>query len=172
MRPPAQPEWEAVSRDLYLSLFGGITKGPTTWLIELDGSLYNLPLSMLVADRVNGRPVFMIERHSAEILPGVWALRRHQEFPESSRFLGLGDGIYNIADARIATGSQKSVTLIVAASLRRNLGATPFLQLPRLVESRREIAQCARRFGSQSQLLMGADLTRANMKRLLHKGPI
>ena len=53
--------------DLYQRLFGSLDPADaakTSWLLSLDGALFDLPFAALVSGYENGQPVYAAERHS------------------------------------------------------------------------------------------------------------
>ncbi|HEY2844645.1 MAG TPA: CHAT domain-containing tetratricopeptide repeat protein [Bryobacteraceae bacterium] len=100
---------EQLGADLYQRLFGSLDSreaGKTSWLLALDGPLFERPFAALVSKYENGHPVYAAESHSTQEIPGAMFLRGA---PDSTRpvspgrsggFLGVGDPVYNSADPR------------------------------------------------------------------------
>lgn len=164
-------ESAADSRRLYGLLFGGIPERSKGWLVALDGPLYDIPLPALVADEQDGQPVFMIERRSAEVVPGAWAVEDARRFVPGSGFLGIADGVYNVADSRYPKPSLSNLRSLGSALLCSRVAAESSLQLPRLIASRREVEECAHRAAKRSTLLMGAEVTRPAISAALAQNP-
>ncbi len=138
---------------LYRELFpqnGGGAEFQPHWLLAADSGLMDLPFASLVVGRGEGRPRFLIERHSLTVLPAAYLLlagsgpRNRRDVP--GPFLGVGDPIYNAADPR---------------RKQRGGSAVPN-ELPRLAASDVEIRACAKawRAGSAPVLLEGSSATR------------
>ncbi len=145
-----------LGRALYSTLFGGIGRQFTSsnrWLLALDGGLFDVPVAALVLPGAAPTPQYLIAAHSIEIVPGALTLHP-QRFGTSGPFLGLGDAIYNSADARW------------------NQRGTP-ANLPRLPASAREIRACAQAWDSavQPMLLTGAAASKAGLKAALDSDP-
>jgi CHAT domain-containing protein len=101
--------------DLYQRLFGALDPADaakSSWLLSLDGTLFELPFAALVNGYRNGRPVYLAERHSSQRIPGAFFLNG----PFSSGtaplggYLGVADPVYNSADPRWKPGSRLSIT--------------------------------------------------------------
>ena len=58
---PGQPAGERLGADLYQRLFGSLDPADaakTSWLLSLDGALFDLPFAALVSGYENGQPVY------------------------------------------------------------------------------------------------------------------
>lgn len=149
------------------------------WMLVLDGALLESPLAALPAG-ADGRR-FLIEEHSLAIVTGASALLDmppatapsvpasiREPTKEQAMFLGIGDAIYNTADARwhavakIEEGTNWSF-LPRASAASKNIAAAG--QLPRLASSRLELESCARNWNGPSRLLTGAE---ANRQAAIH----
>jgi CHAT domain-containing protein len=155
----------ALSASLYQTIFGPIAprfRKAQHWLLALDGSLFGLPVSALVETfepAALGTPVYIAERHTVELIPGVayWLESSERSDPQlSSLFIGVGDPVYNRADAR---------------EPHIPSGPAPSLVLPRLVGSGAEIDACARAWHGRSVLLRGPDASREKLAGLLRERP-
>ena len=65
--------------DLYKRLFGSLDPADaakTSWLVSLDGALFDLPFAALVSGYQDGQPVYAAERHSTQEIPGALFLNR------------------------------------------------------------------------------------------------
>jgi CHAT domain-containing protein len=136
----------ALGESLYRTLLGNASaavKSRRRWLLSLDGELFDLPFAGLVAERRDGAPVYLVQRHSLEVVPGVWALGQSAGAAWSGPMVALGDAVYNVADRRW-TG---------AARARVQAG----LELPRLAGSGREVRACLRAWGRGGAILEGLD---------------
>ena len=164
--------------DLYRDLFGGVAPGfleKPRWILSLDRSLFDVPFAALVVPDA-GPPAYVAERHVVQVTPGAgyWvdAVERRGTESANRAFLGVGDPIYNAADARLPQRS--AVHLRWAAWLRPGVvsAAGPAaLPLPRLPASAIELDACARAWGGPSTLLEGARAARAELAASLRSDP-
>ena len=131
-----QSAGEKLGADLYQRLFGSLDPADaakTSWLLSLDGALFDLPFPALVSGFENGRPVYAAERHSSQVVPGALFLTEDRASPGG--YLGVGDPVYNSADPRGASDSRWMDWLPrLPVASEENLG-----QLNRLVSSAREV---------------------------------
>lgn len=165
------PDTASVSAKLYSDLFSDIARdaSESRWLVSLDDELFEAPVPALVADVRQGRPVYLIEQRAIQLVPGAWAVEPETETATSQTFVGAGDGVYNRADDRYDTSSvSRTWTNFWPAIFTKQ---TQILELPRLVGSRREIAECARVAGGQAKLLTGANLNRNELQTALMTAP-
>ena len=162
---------------LYRELFGQLDlkeQSKTAWLLSLDGTLFDIPFAALVAEQQGGKTVYLIDRHSLQIVPGALALADHAPVipspaipfmaernvahpAEPAWFLGVGDPVYNRADARWQT----------SPGLVGGAGETG---LERLVGSAAEVegsAQVWRQSANPVTILTGADAARSRFMALL-----
>jgi CHAT domain-containing protein len=158
------PEASAIGEKLYKSLFGGM---PATvelrpsWLLALDDALFQIPLSALVTGAKAGRPVYLNEKHSLEIVPGAWAVGAARV--RVGAFAGLADPVYNSADPR-SRGTTASFSLAAFRAHR--------VEFSRLPSSRQEIEACAREYsGPPPVLLSGWDASRKGLQLALESNP-
>jgi CHAT domain-containing protein len=99
-------EGDKLGADLYKQLFGSLKPrevAKTTWLLSLDGPLFELPFPALVSGYRNSRPVYLVEGHSSQSIPGALFLTRSHTLLGSAKpggYLGVGDAVYNSADSR------------------------------------------------------------------------
>jgi CHAT domain-containing protein len=96
-----QPARDKLGADLYKRLFGSLDPedaAKTSWLLSLDGVLFELPFAALVSSYESGQPVYAAQRHSTQEIPGALFLTR--DVPSLGGYLGVGDPIYNSADPR------------------------------------------------------------------------
>ncbi len=154
--------------ELYRTLFGAVgavVGGKQRWILALDERLFAVPFAALVIGGAPGQPVYLAERHVLQISTGARAFVAVGIEPwarsVAGPFLGIGDAVYNIADARWKSNG--------SAQARAH-----DLQLPRLVASREEIESCglvwARR-GTPLVLLEGMNASRARFDESLRKAP-
>jgi CHAT domain-containing protein len=111
-----RPEANELGKQLYHDLFGGLgeERSKTAWLLSLEDALFELPFAALVPESEISRPqlterqftgkrgtMYLVERHSLQIVPGVFLLKqRHAAGKASGRMVVVGDPIYNTADPR------------------------------------------------------------------------
>jgi tetratricopeptide (TPR) repeat protein len=96
-----RPDLPRESAGLYRTLFGALParlRDKPRWLLALDQGLFELPIAALV-EGSETRPVYVAERHSAEVIPGAgfWleSKTRQAATAVAPIFLGVGDPIYN-----------------------------------------------------------------------------
>src|SRR5213078_2906584 len=87
-----------------------------------------------------------------------------------SRFVGVGDGIYNGADPRMRRRND-SAAFSFLQRLTAASAAGVFPALPRLPGSGTELDACARVWQGPSTLLKGVDATRARLSAELAQHP-
>ena len=158
------PEASAIGERLYKSLFRGMPASVElrpSWLLALDDALFQIPLSALVTGAKAGRPVYLTEKHSLEIVPGAWAVGTARG--RVGTFAGIADPVYNSADPR-SRGTTASFSLAP-------FGAHP-VEFSRLPSSRQEIEACAREYsGPPAVLLSGLDASRKGLQLALESNP-
>ncbi len=155
---------------IFSDLFSGIMENGTTgWSIALDGDLFDVPLAALVCARRHGRPVHLAESRTVELVPGAWALSSPGGLAgKTSGFVGIGDGIYNLADPRYSTIAHNTSNWSVPVLVRDPV--IP-IQFARLVQSQEEVVQCARAAGGRATILLGANAHRKNLISALAGNP-
>jgi CHAT domain-containing protein len=134
----------------------------TRWLVALDRGLFAVPLSALW-DSGAQPPAYLTERHVLETIPGAGFWVEAQSRPHvafNSRFVALGDPIYNTADSRLSEPAR-----------RADNARTQALLLPRLVGSGTELDNCARSWQGERVLLRGAEASRRNLTAQLQRNP-
>ena len=147
----------AAGARLYKDLFGSIApryiRRPN-WRLELDGPLYEVPFPALVVGQSQAGPVYLIQRATIEAVPGA-LLMSPGGVSSSSSFLGIGDPVYNTADARYH-------------GPRLAGGAA----LPRLPNTACELEVCARNWSSHSaRILSGPSATASSVENALARNP-
>ncbi len=139
------------------------------WKLELDDVLFGLPFSALVTQGDNGRPLFLIEKHSLEVLPAA-SLSQVRHSHVSTVFAGFGDPVYNRADDRFderRAGRETRWSGMFFAS-----ADTPdTLELNRLTGSQAEIEACARNWRGARRITLGGDVTRQHLLQTLRSRP-
>jgi CHAT domain-containing protein/tetratricopeptide (TPR) repeat protein len=171
---------ERLGRRLYSAIFGALEpefRNKSRWLLSLDEGLFDLPFAALVAGGEQGAPTYLVERHSLRTISGasIWEDGRSGEAPTEGVFVGVGDPVYNTADARwkgpgpvTQTGErpwQLGLLWKVSAAAPTTLG------LSRLAGSGAEIEACAREWTGPAALLEGRDATKENVRRALAAKP-
>ncbi|MGH9667294.1 MAG: CHAT domain-containing protein, partial [Bryobacteraceae bacterium] len=174
------PEAEIRGSELYRALFSRLDSEVLSkqhWLLALDDALFEAPLAAIVVGHKDTKPVYLIERHSIQLVPSALLLSSDDRRAPLGRFVGIGDAIYNTADPRWRTeqveGSKGFFTLFprLEATPQRNI-----TQLGRLVSSGPEIQACARavdRAGARPApiVLSGTAATFGNFRRALSPAP-
>ncbi len=160
---------------LYAALFGGLSAEETEqpkWLLSLDDALFQLPFAALVVtqkggERRSGTMEYLVERHSVQVVPGALHFNAERSGAKGAGdggarwFLGVGDPIYNLADARWKAARFSSWFLNSKSNG----------QLNRLVGSGSEVESCARSWAGGSTVLTGARADRATFLNLAERGP-
>jgi CHAT domain-containing protein/tetratricopeptide (TPR) repeat protein len=151
---------------LYGSLFGKIPASAFTrkrWLLEPDGPLYELPFAALpIHDHANNapaRPPFLIERVALQSIPGALLIEKGA-IQRDGPFIGIGDPVFNRADARYRR-----------AGVIRVEAAPAIIALPRLPNTSDELEACSRAWGPTSQLLTGSAASIGRVEQALKSSP-
>ena len=150
----------AVSAALFQTLFGPVDvrfRSASRWLVALDAALSDVPIAALV-ETAAPQPIYVTQRHTVEVVPGAafWLESLTRPQPRLEPLLvGLGDAIYNGADARLGHAR-------IAAD-------APVL--PRLVASGREIEAAAQAWDGPAVLLRGHEASRENLLEQLRRRP-
>ncbi len=158
---------ECTYRDLCRG-FNEIARSKAHWLLALDGILFDLPFAALPEVAGPGRPTFLIEGHSLQVVAGAHQLvaSRAQGAPipaVGTDLVAVGDPVYNRADPRW-TGN-----------LKEALDGRDFVELPRLPGSGWEIRACGSLWaisGSQPILLEGSRTSRETVLRIVQRRPV
>ena len=158
---------ERLGAHLYQRLFGsldGVDAAKTSWLVSLDGVLFELPFAALVSGYQYGQPVYAAERHSTQAIPG--ALFLNGESATTGGYVGVADPVYNSADPR------KTARWPPWMGRQTDRG-----QLNRLVSSRLELQrsseswQTATGVAQPIQILEGTSAVRDNFLHVLSEAP-
>lgn len=162
---------------LYSELFSKLSpavRNRPSWLISSGDALFDVPFAALVAGSIDGRPVYLVDRHQTSRIPSALAIMR----PEPPRrpiidgpFLGIGDGVYNTADPRLAASRQDAAMLGLMYWGSRS--SKPQMELPRLVSSAYELQQSAAAWNPHERpiLLTGTNASRENLVTALRVNP-
>jgi CHAT domain-containing protein len=142
----------SASHDMFRRLFGNIPEARlrhTRWLLELDSALFAVPFGALVVD-AGEEPVYLIQRAAIQTVPGALMLKR-ERIPKDGAFVGVGDPVYNTADARYR-GERRSAQLA----------------LPRLPNTATELESCAREWSPAThRVLTGMDVTEKSIQHAM-----
>jgi len=165
-----RPARDELGANLYQRLFGSLApadRAKTSWLLSLDGALFELPFAALVSGYENGKPVYAAQRHSTQQIPGAMFLNAslNEETAAPGGFLGVADPVYNSADPR-RYGSK-------SGSKKQENG----VQLNRLVSSARELRRSSENWRAGAgparpiQMLDGTTAQRDAFLQALHAAP-
>jgi len=175
-----------VGHRLFCMLFGQLDppfRRRTRWLLAPDAQLFELPFAALTVEMAPHGPVYLVERHSLEMIPGAGMLVAagpSRENSPSGPFVGIADAIYNRADPRWQASGRRSMLVsiwdvftgwnIFAAHAS---ASTSELDLARLAGSAREAKSCAAAWGGPRPpvLLEGAAASRARLRAALDSHP-
>lgn len=112
---------------LYKILFGQLSAFETakaSWLLSLDGPLFELPFAALWDTATAPEPAYLIERHTLQVIPGAFLIglkskeastmepgqltKGHMPSRPAGKdvFAGFGDAVYNTADPRFDWGAR------------------------------------------------------------------
>jgi len=151
-------------RQLYQQLFGQLKSHEIqkpTWLLSLDGALFNVPFAALVTEQ-GANPVYLVDTHTLQTVSGALLLNAGSVRSGDQRrgeFLGVGDPIYNQVDPRwrgpVSSSSSTG-------------------QLQRLVGSRMEVESSAETWvagGGAAVVLQGSEAQRDTFLGRLQRRP-
>ena len=148
---------DVLGRQLYRELFGAVPESylrHRRWLLELDGPLHDLPFAALIAGEKQNEPIYLVERAALQSIPSALLLERGA-IPADGAFLGIGDPIYNRADARF-----------------RGSPGPSELTLPRLPNTAGELVACSRAWNSsRPRVLTGGAAGMENVRSALAEKP-
>jgi CHAT domain-containing protein len=162
---------EQLAADLYQRLLGWVDSkeaAKTSWLLSLDGPLFDLPFAALVSGYEKGRPVYVVEQHSIQEIPGaMFLIAASARDGASGGFLGVADPVYNSADPRWSR-DRNSWRLATSGPLAAALSpaAESLFQLNRLVSTSRELNRSSQSWqantgsAKQIQILEGTSASR------------
>jgi CHAT domain-containing protein len=135
--------------------------------------MFDLPFAALIVGGSSEAPEYLIERHSLQRISGAaaWVDRKPAPGRIEGEFVGVGDAIYNTADARWRGAEQDRFGARFLRwagwSSRVNAASPTALSLSRLPGSGPEIESCAREWGGPAALLQGREATKENLQRAL-----
>jgi CHAT domain-containing protein len=127
---------------LFGELFGQLGQdaaGKSSWLLSLEGTLFEVPFAALVTEQKGGKVSYLVSKHSVQTIPGALLLSTRPE-AGTGGFLGVGDPIYNVADPRWG--------------VRARLAVPVEEQYGRLVGSASELKTSSANWGSPSTVLL------------------
>ena len=164
------PAARLLGQELYGRLFSGVARDDSSrWDVSLDEQLFDIPLGALVCGTGrNGHPVYLVERRAVQIAPGAWAVGKNDSASRDGAFAGIGDAIYNEADARYKRRDSGASTWF---SLAPALLAAEPVQFVRLFGSGEEVTRAAAIAGGPAVLLTGSQVNRADVTAALAAHP-
>jgi CHAT domain-containing protein len=162
----------AVALPLYQALFHKLDprfQSARTWIVSAVDAIFSIPFVALEVDRNAGGPVYLLERHVVLHTPSAVMLTYLATPPRNTRFVGVGDGIYNSADTR---WHATSAACLRPLSFLKKRNAR-LLQLPRLSGSGPEIDACASKWAGLERplLLKGRDASTGSLETALQLHP-
>jgi CHAT domain-containing protein len=137
-----------------------VTLRKANWLIVADSALLDcVPFAALPLPGPSGKHRPLVLDHTLRLVPSERLLLSHVRATPKDEFVGIGDPVYNIADARWLPPHLNGETQIP-------------IVLSRLVGSNDEIRRAAEATGlSNAVILTGRMATRAALARVLSKRP-
>jgi CHAT domain-containing protein len=158
-----QKDSSATGRQLSRTLFGSLPsdlRQRRDWLVVGDGALLaGVPFASLMDPASEGNAKYLAEGHTIRFLPSEYLLLSVDKTKTESRFLGIGDPIYNMADPRRAK---------IKGTPENPAGNA----LVRLAGSGREVRAAAIQSGMKtSEILSGQFATSANLEKAILNRP-
>ncbi len=155
---------KSLSKELFSKLDSDVVQKPN-WLIVADGVLLEgIPWAALPENLPAPQTSPLIARHTLRLLPSELLLLRTETNPASSRFIGVADPIYSIADRR---SMQRGEPHFSAGQLGEGL-----FSLSQLPGSHKEVRRAAMLSGmSDSELLIGTRASGVTLLAALRKKP-
>jgi CHAT domain-containing protein len=149
-----------LSRTLFGSLPPNLMQRPD-WLVVGDGALLGgVPFASLLDPTSGDSPKYLADVHTIRFLPSEYLLLSVDKSKTESRFLGIGDPIYNMADPRRPK---------TEGAPEPNPAGTA---LVRLAGSGREVRAAAAQSGMKtSEILSGQFATSANLEKAILNRP-
>ncbi len=165
------PQRDRLAAELYRELFGTVSRAvlaKRSWILTSDDALFEAPVAALVVERRNGRPVYLIENHDMQRIPTALTLTMPPPVAASGPFLGVGDAVYNTADARWPAVRRPAFRIPFEGG-----GTRPAMEMPRLSSSGREIESCAAawRGNGPPVLLEGANACSLKLFAAMRRNP-
>ncbi len=161
-QPSRDSTGQAFSQSLFNKVAPSVMRKPS-WLLTVDGKLLDkIPFSALPIRSADGGFQPLTAVHTIRFLPSALLICIPKAQKAASRFVGVGDPIYNRADIRIEHASA------IATSKKTNSLTT----LARLVGSEREIRQAAKASGlAEAEMLTGKNASGAKLRHALETVP-
>ncbi len=161
---------DELGEELYKELFADLGQeaaaGPS-WLMAVEGTLFQLPFAALVTGRTGTRANYLVTKHSVQTIPGALLLSTLPELG-TGWFLGIGDPVYNVADLRWRKSSGMDSFLGFFRPAKAFGTPTEF---GRLVGSDAELRSSASSWAGPAVLLEGMDASRARSLDQVSKSP-
>jgi tetratricopeptide (TPR) repeat protein len=167
------PDGAQLGGELYAMLFGQLGRDEASkrdWMLSADDALFEAPLAALVVER-KGHLKYLVEQHSLRLVPGALSLAGGQTRLVNkgrSEWLGVGDPIYNTADARWTRDARWTAARPYLGWMAK---AETAGQLNRLAGSAEELRSSAQSWGPGAVILQGADATRERFQNAATLGP-
>lgn len=149
-----RPEAVELGARLYGELFGQLGQDAVakpSWLLSLEGILFETPFAALVTERKDGKVSYLVSEHSVQTIPGALLLSTHPA-TGTGWFLGVGDPIYNMADSR--WGGRKRPDGFLKLFQTLTAGAGSDVQFGRLVGSAQELTASGTNWGGSGTVLL------------------
>ncbi len=182
----SEPEAVALGEQLHGALFAKAPRGALAkrdWIVVADDVLHHAPMAALVAGRGPSGASYLIEKHSLRFAPAAAMLTRDAADGLEPGFIGVGDAVFNTADARWQGYIRQPepswrAWLSRLPHFRAEANASPAgdstLELARLPGSLAEVRACADAWGArpdQAVLLTGRDASKSRLERELARRP-
>lgn len=171
-------DWLTPASSLHDALFSKLTPSEAAkrhWRLSLDGPLFEIPFAALARPTVSGRSPLVLH-HTFTIVPSLFSPGgAPAPKPLQGRFVGVGDALYNLADARMPPPVRLRrprypwFSISVAAS-----GDAAEWDLPRIPGSAIEIRSAAtvlRRAGVDCRILTGGQVSIESIEKELIRPP-
>jgi CHAT domain-containing protein len=165
-------EAEGLGEALYGELFGQLrrqTAEKSSWLLSLEGTLFEVPFAALVTEQKDGKVNFLVSKHSVQTIPGALLLSTRPAMG-TGWFLGVGDPIYNSADPRWVKKKESPFFFNLLATFQTG-PASSDSEFGRLVGTAAEVRTSAGNWNQRAVLLEGADATRESFLGKLPGNP-
>lgn len=156
-------DFSFAATDLSQALFSGLPEDVwdrSEWMVVADGALLNgIPFCALKDLRGHPGSNFLMQRKSLRFLPSELLLLDPPPAHAGTRFIGLGDPIYNSADDRLSVNAEADAKTMTSNA-----------RLARLVGSDRELNSAAKVWRAPSSVLLtGSKATRDELAQQLNE---
>ena len=167
------PARDGKGEELYNGLFRDFSpriQRKPVWLITATDEIFDIPMASLVIARNEGKPMYLVEKHATERQPSALVLGRRPLLRSDGPFLGVADGIYNVADARWKPVASERLVFGLSLPGRK---IQPGFEMGRLAGSAEEIKACARIWeGARPPVLLtGSQASRERFETELRNRP-